>query len=566
MLTPAARFARLARIVAAALLVVAFVAQGPLATARSSARRRATRALRLEGQRLQYERFVAKLKTSSDRRAGSALHALESLAKGQALDLTWTEKDIVSAGFSGSEFRLAAKHAARVGTPKLLEQVLGAFERDNRPRLSTKGQKDLLGALEGVMFWRSSGDASKVRYATKRARAVAKGLGVDIEKALAADVGYSLERRDYDGPRDSAGYNGKDKPRKIPFVALRRGRAADVIKLPAETTRQVPRNPLWWTGNQTAYVDLLKRRLPQLLVARAKQNPDKPVFRIWHAGHEDASQTFVLAAMADEAIATLTKQRPDLAPALRRMKVEIYATDLGHKVQRRGRNVSFALDRAAPLADKTPMHLALFGKGEAAKAARELRELDKGFDKLGARGRVARMQKIADVGKMAQLVGRMLEPTALMAGTLHGQFTNQFRLKSTRWRIVDGENGGTLNKRARTRVINFSLGDLTKSAPTSDVDLAVCSNVLPYLGLYDSRFDINEIKGWGNHNKVLASAVTNLVGSLRKGGALLMDVKAELHVAREAADAAKQVSRGKHLWVTRSNSIERLSYDLDNKH
>ena len=90
--------------------------------------------------------------------------------------------------------------------------------------------------------------------------------------------------------------------------------------------------------------------------------------KIWHAGYEDGSQTIVLGAIVDEAVAQLSNRNPVMRKYLADLKVEIVATDIGHKLSRKDRTIQFDTD-TFPVNSKGPILLSEIGRDETAAAS-----------------------------------------------------------------------------------------------------------------------------------------------------------------------------------------------------
>jgi hypothetical protein len=295
------------------------------------------------------------------------------------------------------------------------------------------------------------------------------------------------------------------------------------------------------------------RRLPELLEASYRKSPHKRAFRIWHAGSEEGSQTFMLAALVDGTVARLRRRRPEMRGFLDRLKVEIVATDLSIKLKQRGRTVRFMAD-GPPVHTKNGLVAEELGWSERRAARREVRKLEKELAVSGGAPRAAVLQKLADAGKVGLLMNRLLT-LAPRVDLDQGQTpVFNYSVRRRGWRVENRPAGQpVLNPHATRRRIRFELSDLTRGRPRGKFDLTVCTNVLPWFGHYER----NRSFGLVHQDENIRRGLSNLSASLRPGGALLLDERSEQTIHRTAPGTlASFASARKAIWVTRPSSVE----------
>jgi hypothetical protein len=514
--------------------------------------------------------FRAALRRSSSPKARQVLETLDRVRGGAMLNgwyehgnLRHTVQDL---GLSPRGLDAALGEAFRHARPQRMTAALQQYVQDNRPIVKEtvdRATGKLLSLIEGTKLWRSTGRPELAGRAERQARRLARLYGVDIAPALAAPVAYRKEVRHESQASDSVRDSWSTS--RLGTVQFRRNVGATDQSpgpdRPKGASRRTVGSPLWWTGYQPAYLDLLYRKLPQMLEARFQEGSRDRTFRVWHAGHEDGSQTFFLAAAVDEAIARLRRTRPEMRAYLDRLKVEIVATDLAQPLMRRGRAVEFGV-ADGPYTTKAPLVVEEIGVGEVGRASRAVQHLERKLVVAGGAQRDKVLERLASSGKVGLLMRSMLD---LAPGVSHrvrsyGDPLFTYRLATKNWKVEDRENGGVLNTRVANRSIRFEFADLTKSRPGGKMDLVVCTNVLPYLELYDNVFRVERERGQDYHAP-LRSALGNLTASVRRGGALLVDFRSEEKINRLAQiDKASlsSVTAGKEVLVTRRTSVSPL--------
>lgn len=267
---------------------------------------------------------------------------------------------------------------------------------------------------------------------------------------------------------------------------------------------------LWWTGVPEAYLDLLYRVLPHLLSRRFAASPRVRTFRVWQPGHEDGSETFLLAAVIDEAIARLRLDRPEMAGFLDRIGVCIEATDPHVTLQRRGPHLRFAINDG-PRATKGPLTIGDFGAAARRLATRTVPRLEAKLRATIDRARHRRLLKqLADAGKVGLLLERLL---------LRHRGRRIYRFTDQRWCLEDQHNGGALNPKTRKRTIRFAADDIITKVALRRFDLVVCTNVLPHLPLYQPLYQRSEQA----REEDLQGALRHIDRALGPGGTLIVD-------------------------------------------
>lgn len=518
----------------------------------------------------------AALGRSNSPRARRVLEALDQVRRGGMLD-RYERSDMGYAarelGLSPQGLDAALGEAFRHARPQRMATALQRYVQDQKPiekETVDRATGKLLSLIEGTKMWRSTGRQDLAGRAERQARRLARFYGVDIASALAAPVAYRKEFR-YESPAPNSVRLAPDSipgGRRDPSRGtVQFQRVAGVADLrpdpdrPKGASRRTVGCPLWWTGFQTAYLDLLYRKLPQLLEARFQEGSRDRTFRVWHAGHEDGSQTLFLAAAVDEAIARLRRTRPEMRAYLDKLKVEIVATDLAQPLMRRGRSVEFGV-ADGPYTSKAPLVVEEIGVGEVGRASRAVKHLERKLVVAGGEQRDKVLERLASSGKVGLLMRSMLDldPGVSHRVRTHGDPLFNYRLATKTWKVEDRENGGVLNARVANRSIRFEFADLTKSRPKGKMDLVVCTNVLPYLDLYDGVFKVDRERGQ-DHNAPLRNALGNLTASMRRGGALLVDFRSEDSINRLAQGdqtSLPKLTAGTEVLVTRRTSVSPL--------
>lgn len=451
--------------------------------------------------------------------------ALINFRRGQPMDpYIHRAADLLGLSRSG-----IAAFTAHHGDRKLQARVEAVLRGALDPRGTVPQAVGLVESIYNVQLWKQMGDRNKERSAMVRASRQARKLGVDLQRLMQipvhAESGHAGFRMRQGQPRDGAlsRYGG----------------------------RKPGGHPQWWTGRPAAYLDLVYRRLPQLIerrFAEFKKSGRTETLRVWHAGYEDTSQTLFLAAGLDEAMARLQRSRPEMRRFLDQLKVEIVATDHLQKPARRGRNFRFA-ETEKHVQLKSPMLLAEFGRAEAGKAKREIHQLEAQLPARLAEPRREQMKQLAEAGKVGQIMGRVLDLGPRMQGVRRkteqwsagqAELSPSYRLRDRRWRIEDRVNGGVINAGARKRSIRFQLSDITKEAPGRNMDLVVCTNVLTYLHTY------------GGSNEQLPQALSQISRSLKRGGALLVDGATTHQVLKgdQSAFLGRMARGNREVWVS----------------
>lgn len=328
------------------------------------------------------------------------------------------------------------------------------------------------------------------------------------------------------------------------------------MTLPGRARLRPQPHELWWTGVPEAYLDLLYRVLPHSLSRRFATSPRVRSFRVWQPGHEDGSETFLLAAVIDEAIARLRLDRPEMAGCLDRIDVCIEATDPHVTLQRRGPHLRFGVRRAinaGPWAIKGPLTIGDFGAAARRLATSAVPRLETRLRATEDRARHRRLLKqLADAGKVGLLLERLLLRH-------HGRRT--YRFADRRWRLEDRHNGGALNPNTRKRTIRFAADDIITKSARRRFDLVVCTNVLPHLPLYQPLYQ----PGGRAREDDLRRALRHIDRALGPGGTLIID-RGTASKSRWGQRFAATVSvaltelraRDVEVLITRSNGLHAL--------
>lgn len=413
----------------------------------------------------------------------------------------------------------------------------------------------ILSNVEGAHFWDYVGRKDLADRARAQARALAETAGVDVEQALSHAVawsrvgGPSIAR--VDGKRRTQGFG------KALSKTFTRARAYKTDAWPEDATRRLGApNQYWWPGYQTAYLDLAYRVLPEMLRAHVHDKPGQP-FRIWHAAYEDGSQTFLLAAMIDEAIERLSAREPALADALDQLRVEIVATDLTYALPRHDNTVRFDVDyEKVRDVFKSTVVLEELGPAETRAAGAEIRRLEAALPADG-HASLEQLEALADAGKVPQLLGRVLR--AAPAINLRGDWFLydkpsgygrlfphvQYEIAADNWTITD-EQGRLPHSNGR-HTMRFELGDMTKTAPAGQFQLIVVTNVLPHIKLYDAEL------GQEHGEHPMDDALAFLKNALAPGSAMVIDVPTEEHMEADWLQSVRDA--GAQVWSTTSTGL-----------
>ncbi len=455
----------------------------------------------------------------------------------------------------------------------------------------------LLAFIEGRHLWRARGREDLAAEALVSARKLGASLSRQfdyefspmLEEALSAPVRYlpaaqQLKEEVYwpGGREGPESLNGKSE-HTVPMT-LRWVRSSGPEEAPWEPgdvaiTRRVGSNDYrWWPTFQEAYLDLAYQGLPELLRRRLAEDGRLDVFRVWHAGSEDGSQTFLLAAILDEALALLAEDPGlgDLAEELSELTIEVIATDYAYMPDRRGNTYRFDAsgglgdilhkwnliaqessppsprsENVGPDPDRTGHHWI----DPAVERSRILGEL-RGANAPHERGRILR--SLADDGWTGELLGRFIgfaPEVDVPAGNWlldhpGAAAKHRYRLVDKRWRIVElREDGSPEVVRPGTgrRLIRFEKGDMTQDLPHGfedgdAFDMSVVTNVLAYIYVYYMQQGGRSLKAHSGE-EVLEARLTpmeeaqdKLVKGSRAGAWIVMDRFTE----RDALTARRQ--------------------------
>jgi hypothetical protein len=418
-----------------------------------------------------------------------AKETVEAIKQGKAFDVAYAKRAAMLLGLSDgySAFR---KHHFSHGDQARLASLL----QSGADPTGATGDRSaaLLKTIYTARFWEQYGDRGRSQAALRSAQRQAGRLGLDLRPLLAIPVKF-----------EGSGFAGT-------YGLTPGAPGAERLALKGDSGRLPGGRLQWWTGTPQAHLDLVYNKLPELIVQRFERDrgEHKPVLRVWHAGFEDGSQTLFLAAGVEEAITRLRRTRPEMRSYLDRLTVEIDATDHLQRLQRAGRTIHFS-DTEVVSATKSPLALAEFGRDQVRQAKQELRGLERGLT-----GEVdpTRLDALARAGKVGQLMGRVLELRGISVPGRKVDFS--YRIKSGGWRIEDQVNGGVIpGKAGDRRRIRFLRQDITRQSPGAkhSMDLVVCTNVLAYLHLY------------GGQDNKMGAGLRQIAGSLRRGGALMID-------------------------------------------
>jgi SAM-dependent methyltransferase len=428
----------------------------------------------------------------------------------------------------------------------------------------------------GHHFWKARGRADLAGVAAREARREAKRAGISLkllDRVLSQPSRYQIDNGIYVPVAESS--VAEIKKKKLEEVETWAGVMykwneyssgdKNPHSLPERASRRVNGSFRWWTGNQTAYLDLMYRKLPEMIEARFKRDPADTTFRIWHAGYENGSQSLFLAAAVDAAVAGLKlRARGDLRRYLDKLKVEIVATDLMYRLQHTGRR-ELRFDPPGYAFASIEMYTLLteeLGPTQHRMARREVTQLERALGR--ARSEPARqkiLDKLADAGGVGVAMERMMKVSPRVDHfSYHPRMIYQLHAKH--WRIDDGPNKRVLNRAAKNRTLRFRLGDLTEGAPRGKWDLVVCSNVLPYLADYQRI--VGRENGSQRIDRAAAEAAAardarkatrHLTRNLKPGGKLLVDIYSEQTLQ---GIFPKKSRLQDQTWVTRARSIEAL--------
>ncbi|MCC6747170.1 MAG: methyltransferase domain-containing protein [Deltaproteobacteria bacterium] len=403
--------------------------------------------------------------------------------------------------------------------------------------------------IVAARFWEQYGRPERAKRAKATAERLGTSLGLDLQAAFAVPFTFT------------AGYGAYER-RPVPSPS--KGVSTPEAPLERSGPRRTSGHPQWWTGAPAAHLELVYRGLPALLKRRFEDfRAGKPAgtLRVWHAGFEDTSQTFFLAAALDEAVRRTARAHPEMRPFLAQLELEIVATDHLQQPKRRGRSFTFG-DTEVVHELKSSLVLDEFGRAVPGKARAELKALERasGAD-LEAQPTPELLSKLADAGKVPELLGRFfgLGELRTVERSLVGF---AYRLKDRRWRIEDTINGITTNPSAKPgRRIRFVRADLT--APTAPLaagsaDLVLCTNVLPYLALYgEKRRADRDTRG-------LQSAMAQIQQVLKPTGALAVDSWSSPYLIEEALPGllGQMEQRGQSIWVATHNALVSLEQHL----
>jgi len=419
--------------------------------------------------------------------AEKAKVAVDAVKQGLPLDQYMT-RAVELLGLSQEGFAAFKQHHFARNDQARIAAVLQAAQ-DPTGVMGEKGAA-LVRAIYGAKLWEQYGDRGRARAALLAAQRQARRLGVDLAPLLAVPIRFEGSWR---------------------ALRLAPGQAG-AGKLAAQGDRLPGGHPQWWTGSPQAHLDLVYHKLPALIAQRfeadRRSGEAAPVLRVWHAGFEDASQTFFLAAGVEEAMNRLRRTRPEMREYLDRLKVQITATDHLQRPRREGRRVRFG-ETEVVHQGKSPLLLAELGKGVGRQAAAEIRELERG---LTGEADPRRLDALAKAGKVLQLMGHMLDVRGVSVPG--GVAAFDYRIKNRTWQIDDQVNGGRLEGKAGDRrQIRFLKQDITRESPGArhSMDLVVCTNVLHYLKLY------------GGSNDQHRAGMHQIARALRRGGAVMTD-------------------------------------------
>ena len=439
----------------------------------------------------------------------------------------------------------------------------------------------LLASIEGRHLWRARGREDLAGEALVSARnleaSLARQLDHDfsglLEEALLAPVRYlpraqQLKEAVYwpgvrERPKKLDGKDERTPPMTLRWV--RSNAPEEVAWEPGDVpiTRRVGSNDVrWWPAFQEAYLDLAYQGFPELLRRRLAADGRLDVFRVWHAGSEDGSQTFLLAAILDEALAVLAAdpELGDLAEELRELRIEVIATDYAYMPDRRGNTYRFdvsgsigdILHKWNLIAEESSPPSPRNGRagrpwGDPADERSRILDQLQSATAPDERGRVLR--SLADDGWTGELLGRFIELAPAvdvpsgdwLQDHPGGAAKHRYRLVDKRWRVVELREGGppeVVRPGTGRRLIRFEKGDMTQDLPSGfedgdAFDMSVVTNVLSYIYGYYVQQGGRSLKAYrgeevpGTRLTPMEEAQNKLVKGSRAGAWILMDVYTE---------------------------------------
>lgn len=505
---------------------------------------------------------------------------------------------------------LAVFELALQGPPTALgiQRLLARYQMEGQPRhdseptpsslrlalpirgLYSEPVENLLALIEGQHLWRAQGRVDLAREGLEKLRVLEASLAKQLDQSISGEVARALAapihyissaqslpkalHRPEEEPNGSAGER-EEKATAASLRWIRADASAQPLKPSGEveiTRRIASTDERWWPAYQESYLDLAYRGLPELLRQQLAREGQLDVFRVWHAGAEDGSQTFLLAALIDEAIALLMSQ-PDaahLAEELGKLRVEIIATDYAYMPERQG--LIYRFDVSGQLGDlhhkwnviaeergSTPAGDDIARAADPATTVAEEQErlhiqrLISNSATAAERG--VTLRTLADSGRAAELLGLFftLAPEVdVPSGAWRKQHPasaakHRYRLTDQRWRVVELHEGAPpriVSPGSAKRLIRFEKGDMTRRLPTGfeqgdAFDLSVVTGVLPYIyGYYRQQDEENLMANrkkdvTGTRLTPMEKAQNNLAHGARGGAWILVDPPTE-HAALAA--------------------------------
>ncbi len=464
------------------------------------------------------------------------------------------------------------------------------------PGLYPASVERLLSLIEGSHLWRSRGREKLATTAADEALALAATLSdqeLDLDEAvraaLVAPVHYVATYPEFPAEAywPSLGQIPSDlqSPRttrwiRSAWVAEDNQESGDN---PPVTRRVGGNNARWWPAYQEAYLDLAYRGLPELLRRRLAAPGELGVFRVWHAGFEDGSQTFLLAALLDEAFALLSADSDladEAAAELSSLRLEIIATDYAYMPSRDGPIYRF--DAAGSQHHKWNLILeeSALANDDAGLVNRLTDQHEQVLAAATAAERQVLFRQLADQGLAGALLGRFLTlapeievPLSLwVQPDPRGFVKHAYRLIDRRWKVVElheGKANELFNRDARDRLIRFEQGDMTETLPSGfeggAFDLVVVTNVLPYI--YNYYRQQGEKRRPASEGKTpMERAQDNVLLAARSGAWVLMDEYTEQQALdtsrRDLASKNRDFEPWTRSWATWVRSLKKKQVEL----
>jgi hypothetical protein len=473
--------------------------------------------------------------------------------------------------------------------------------------LYAKAVENMLALIEGQHLWRDQGrvylaQEAKLKLNTLTA-ALSRQLGQDftaeLARALVAPVRYirvaqPLKKTVYwpEGARSKLRewQSGVQAPASLRWVrTAAQGESEKRLNGTGLTSRVGSNDERWWPASQEAYLDLAYRGLPELLRRQLSREGVLEVFRIWHAGSEDGSQTFLLAALLDEAVEQLASApgSADLLQELQNLRIEIIATDYAYMPDRQG--LTYRFDVSGHIGDLHHKWNLIAAENPARPQTKGAAILNHGVishasstgsqplaapgDMLATpsmqRERGLLLRSWADDGRVGELMGRLLA-LAPEVDVPSGQWLrnkvqtvakHRYRFINQHWRIVElhGAHAQVVTSGTPDRLMRFEKGDMTSSLPRGfedgdAFDLIVVTSVLPYIyGYYrqqgDASLGQNRSRDHtGTRLTPMEAAQSLLQKGARTGGWIIVDQATE-EAAMEAGERSHMLDANYENWT-----------------